>query len=134
VDIAGSTSPGDILLCATVSFYFEKVVIPLVQYTTPEFTFVINDDGVDLTTAANVYVTFKQSVFMITKTGEDLTIEDSKTIKVSLSQEESTYFSTGPLLIQINWTFLDENDKLQRVSTGIKQVQLTQNLLSKVVE
>ena len=106
----------------------------MVQYTTPEFTFVINDDGVDLTTAANVYVTFKQSVFMITKTGEYLTIEDGKTIKVSLSQEESTYFSTGPLLIQINWTFLDDNDKLQRVSTGIKQVQLTQNLLSKVVE
>lgn len=105
----------------------------MVQYTTPEFTFVIKDDGADLTDAENIYVTFKQNHSQLTKTGEDLTIVDRKTIQASLSQEESMYFVPGPVSIQINWTFLDENNKLQRVSTGIKQVQITQNLLPRVI-
>jgi len=105
----------------------------LVHYTTPEFTFVIDNDSVDLSAAENVYVTFKQNHSLVTKTGDDLSIEGGKTIKVWFSQEESAYFIPGPVSIQINWTFLGGDGKLQRVSTGIRQVKITQNLLARVV-
>lgn len=106
----------------------------MVHYTTPELTFVIDNDGVDISSAENIYVTFKQNTSLVTKTGEDISVEDGNTIKVWLSQEESAYFIPGPVSIQINWTFLDGDGKLQRVSTGIKQVQITQNLLPRVVD
>ena len=106
----------------------------MVHYTTPEFTFIINDENVDLSSAEHIYVTFEQGTKTITKTGDDLNVENGNTIKVWFSQSESRQFETGPVMVQINWTFVDGNGKTQRAATGIKRVQITQNLLPKVVD
>lgn len=105
----------------------------MVQYTTPELVFVINDENVNLNDAENVYVTFQKSNINLTVTGDDLTIEDGKTIKVRLTQQQSQKFDTGSVQVQINWTYYGPNGILQRAATGVKTIDITKNLLSKVV-
>lgn len=105
----------------------------MVQYTTPELVFVISDENVNLNDAENVYVTFQKSNIILTVTGDDLTIEDGKTIKVRLTQQQSQKFDTGSVQIQINWTYYGANGVLQRAATGVKTIDITKNLLTKVV-
>ena len=105
----------------------------MVQYTTPELVFVISDENVNLNNAENVYVTLQKSNINLTVTGDDLTIEDGKTIKVRLTQQQSQKFDTGSVQVQINWTYYGDNGTLQRSATGVKTIDITKNLLSKVV-
>lgn len=73
--------------------------------TTPTFTLTFTDENLDLTSAQNVYVTFHSAnkSSSLTKTGEDLTIEE-KSIAVYLAQEETLAFYEGDVEIQANWT------------------------------
>ena len=54
------------------------------RYTTPTFTLTFTEQGLDLTQATGVYVTFKQALFETTKTGDDLEVE-AKKISVTVS-------------------------------------------------
>lgn len=96
--------------------------------TTPTFTLTFTEDGLDLTTASNVYVTFEQKDVNFTKQGADLDIEE-KTIDVFLSQEETLQFQIGMVDVQVNWTMANG----RRASSDVKQVEISKQLLRQVV-
>ena len=61
--------------------------------TTPTFTLRLKKVcDVDLTQVNNIYVTLRQGTIVITKTGNDLVVVDSKTVQFSLTQTESLGF------------------------------------------
>lgn len=96
--------------------------------TTPTFTLTFTEEGLDLTTASNVYVTFEQKDVNFTKQGADLAIEE-KTIDVFLSQEETLQFQIGMVDVQVNWTMANG----RRASSDVKQVEISKQLLRQVV-
>ena len=96
--------------------------------TTPTFVLTFEDEELDLTQMANVYVTFQSGGRTITKTGEDLTIEP-KEISVWLSQEETLAFSEK-VLVQANWTM----NGGMRAASDIVTYSMSDQLLRKVVE
>lgn len=96
--------------------------------TTPTFTLTFTEEGLDLTTASNVYVTFEQKDVNFTKQGADLDIEE-KTIDVFLSQEETLQFQIGMVDVQVNWTMANG----RRASSDVKQVEISKQLLRQVV-
>lgn len=99
------------------------------QFTTPTFTLTFEDEGLDLTDAVNVYVTFSMAGLVITKTGEDLVIEP-KSIDVYLSQRETAQFGVGSVEIQANWTSANGN----RAASDIVRYTISKQLLRQVVE
>ena len=96
--------------------------------TTPTFVLTFTEQTLDLTTAANVYVTFTSGTSILTKTGEDLTVE-AKQISVYLSQEETLAFS-DTVRIQANWTTATGS----RAASEIVTYVMSDQLLRKVVE
>ena len=102
----------------------------VVQYTTPTFTLEFTEQSLDLTQAANVYVTFKSGTFVLTKTSDSLTVQE-KSISVYLSQEETAQFSYGEdLEIQANWTTALGN----RVASNVVKYKIDKQLLMAVIE
>lgn len=99
------------------------------QFTTPTFTLTFRADGLNLTEASNVYVTFKSKVNSITKSGEDLTIGE-KTIGVNLTQEETGRLGMGDVRIQANWTM--PGDK--RAASVVVAYPIGEQLLRRVIE
>lgn len=98
------------------------------QFTTPTFTLTFSEQGLDLTQAANVYVTFKSGEYTLTKSGDSLTIAE-KSISVHLAQNETAKF-TDWVLIQANWT-MDGGD---RAASNVVKYNISTQLLKKVVE
>ena len=99
------------------------------QYTTPTYTLTFTEQSLDLTEAANVYVTFKSGANVLTKTGEALTVA-AKQITVHLTQQETARFAVGDVLVQANWT-LPSGD---RVASEVVACKCDEQLLTKVVE
>lgn len=98
------------------------------QYTTPTFTLTFSEDGLDLTEARNVYVTFQSYRNTLTKRGSDLNVEE-KAISVFLSQEETGMFSCGDVKIQANWT----TPGGKRAASVIKTYAISEQLLKGVI-
>ena len=98
------------------------------QYTTPTFTLTFSEENLNLTSAANVYVTFRSGEYLLTKTGEDLTIGE-KTINVYLSQSETSHFRQK-VSIQANWTTATGS----RAASDIAEYPISDQLLKRVVE
>lgn len=101
----------------------------MIRGTTPTFQLTINDESIDLTTADNVYVTFADKGWSLTKTGSDLDVT-AQEVDVYLSQEETLAFPKGNIDVQINWTF----DDGKRACTTIASVKVTRNLIERVLE
>lgn len=106
--------------------------------TTPVFRLTFEEEELDLTTARNVYVTFKAPVKLspyksaykvLTKTGDDLEVSE-KEVLVYLSQLETLEFPEGNVKIQANWTTAEGN----RIASGVVTYPMTEQLLLKVVE
>ena len=100
----------------------------MVRGTTPTFRLILNDEYVDLTQALNVYVSFRQNDFLITKTGEDIDVSENE-VDVYLSQRETLKFKPGNIEIQLNWTYLDG----RRACSNIMVVQVGANLIGAVL-
>ena len=96
--------------------------------TTPTFTLTFDENDLDLTEAANVYVTFETSNCSLTKTGEDLTVE-AKKIMVLLSQAETLKFVDKTVDIQANWTTANG----LRAASEVKSYDISRQLLRKVI-
>ena len=96
--------------------------------TTPTFTFTFTEQTLDLTQAANVYVTFSQGMRILTKTGEDLEVAE-KSVSVYLTQKETLAFS-GNVEVQVNWTTGNKD----RAASDIVLVDFSKQLLNKEVE
>lgn len=99
------------------------------RFTTPVFTLTFSEPTLDLTQATGVYVTFKQATLLMTKTGDELDVEQ-KSIAVYMSQEETAKFCDGDVDIQANWVTGDGN----RAASEIVTYQFTRQLLAKVLE
>ena len=99
------------------------------RYTTPTFELTFTEDGLDLTNAESVFVTFNAPGFCLTKTGEDLTVAEKK-ISVFLSQEETGKMPEGPVRIQANW----KNPDGKRMASTIAVAQVSAQLMQKVIE
>lgn len=95
--------------------------------TTPTFTFTFPDE-LDLSTANNVYVTFKSKngTVLFTKSGEDVTVSKN-VVSVELTQKET--LPLKKVFIQINWTY--ENGK--RGSSEIAVFDFSDQLLNEEV-
>lgn len=100
------------------------------QYTTPTFTLTFDDENLDLTEAENVYVTFRSGGARITKSGEDLTVNE-KTIDVFLTQSDTGKFSDSEGVdIQANWTMAGEG----RAASEVAHYEISEQLLNEVIE
>ena len=100
----------------------------IARATTPTFVLTFTEQALDLTQAANVYVTFEQGKRSITKTDEDLTIAEKK-IEVYLRQDETLGFEVGSVKIQANWTSATG----ARACSEVVTYNLTEQLLRTVV-
>ena len=103
--------------------------------TTPTFTLKLKRTyDVDLTTVQNVYVTLKQGTNILTKSGLDINVVDSKTVTVTLTQQESLNFSLDKKIeLQLNWTYSDQG-MIKRAATKIIEITLEKQLLTQVLE
>ncbi len=96
--------------------------------TTPTFTLTV--EGVDLTLASSVYVTFagNDQKEILTKTGADIDV-DEHSISVYLTQAETLAFP-AQVCIQLNWTYV-EDGTTKRACTEIETVTFNPNLINR---
>ena len=107
----------------------------MVRGTTPTFILSFGENSdVDLASAQNIYFTIEQKGTEITKTGDDIVLSEGNTVSVFLNQRESFQLSEGAADIQLNWTYRDSNDALRRAATKAKTIQISKQLLGRVVE
>lgn len=97
--------------------------------TTPTYILTFRDEGLDLTTANNVYVTFKKGAKIITKTGQDIEVAP-KQVGVYLNQKETLSLSEGDVKVQVNWT----TGSGRRAASVVAVTNLSEQLLEKVIE
>ena len=97
--------------------------------TTPTFTLKLKRSyDIDLT-HATVYVTLKQGQTTITKSGQQLTLVDGKTVQFTLSQAESLSLVLDKSVeVQLNWTYSD-NGVIKRAATKVIKLDLEKQLL-----
>ena len=97
--------------------------------TTPTFTLTFTDESLDLTQASHVIVSFRGGCGVIEKSDDDLVVS-AQTISVYLDQAETLSLARGAVAIQVNWTYGDGS----RAASNIVNVQLTENLVGRVIE
>lgn len=97
--------------------------------TTPTISFTFADQTIDLTQATNVYVTFRSGMKKVTKTGTDIEVQ-ARAVGVYLEQKETLAFMEGPVKVQINWTGANG----RRAASKVKEIEISEQLLDKVVE
>lgn len=107
--------------------------------TTPTVILQFDEESVDLTTAKNVYVTFKSNLKTITKSGDDLDVEPHS-ISVHLTQADTLSFQLSSSTIydynnegvevQANWTY----EGGYRACSTIALLDVGRNLLMSEVE
>lgn len=97
--------------------------------TTPTFTLTFSDQNLDLTQASHVIVSFRGGCGVIEKSDDDLVVS-AQTISVYLDQAETLSLARGAVAIQVNWTYGDGS----RAASNIVNVQLTENLVGRVIE
>ena len=97
--------------------------------TTPTYILTFEEETLDLTTANNVYVTFRKGAKILTKTGNDIEVS-ARQVEVYLNQKETLSFSTGEVDVQVNWTLAGG----RRAASEVVTVNLSKQLLEKVIE
>lgn len=97
-------------------------------WTTPTFSLRFSEQALDLTQAANVYVTFTMGWQKLTKHGSSLVVSE-KQIDVHLSQEECGLFDCGQVSIQANWT----DNAGDRCASDVAYIDITPQLLKEVI-
>ena len=97
--------------------------------TTPTYVCTFTEQSLDLTTANNVYVTFKKGAKILTKTGNDIEV-GAKQVEIYLNQKETLAFSQGEVKVQVNWTLAEGRRACSEVAT----INLSEQLLEKVIE
>lgn len=91
--------------------------------TTP--TISISVEGVELSYLKDIYISVKQDNNIITKTGENITIDnDSGTIGVYLTQDETLSFRPGYVFIQLRATTTGGNV----IASDVQQISIDEIL------
>lgn len=102
--------------------------------TTPTFTLSFTEPSLDLTSAAHVYVTFRNNTNTVTKQDTDLTIAE-KSVTVTLSQAETLAFLVDSFVgsstcdIQVNWTDISGG----RAASEVVKYTFDKQILDEVV-
>lgn len=100
----------------------------MIRATTPTYILTLPESAeVDLTEMTEVHFTLVQGKNNIIDKIVDPT--DSKTVEVTLTQEETLALSDGSAEIQLNW--LDANDK--RGATYVQTIRVDKQLLNEVL-
>ncbi len=97
--------------------------------TTPLVSLVVY--GHDLTGCA-IYATLKQGTTLITKTGEDLTVEvsgEDTAVTFGMTQQETLRLTRGRADVQIRWI----NSEGVALATNIAEIQIDEILLQGVI-
>lgn len=106
----------------------------MIAGTTPTLTLRLVGKTVDLTQARNVYVTIRQGSSVITKTGEDLSV-DGNVVSVWLNQRDTLNLrQNATAKVQVNWTYLDAYDGIKRSASKSKEITIDEQLLTRVIE
>lgn len=96
--------------------------------TTP--TIKLKLTGIDLELLKDVFVTFQQGSFELTKTGDEVTIDtDSAVIKVVLTEEETLKFRANPAAVQIRAVTKDDSV----IASTIKNINIGDVLYEEVI-
>ena len=100
--------------------------------TTPTYTFTM-PEGVDLTLADEIYVTFCKTndALIMTKTGADLVVSSDK-VDVFLTQEETLAFPNGFVQVQLNWLYQEEG-RSKRACSNKMRIKAEKNLIDEVL-
>ena len=96
--------------------------------TTPTLTLTFTEQGLDLTAADQIYVTFEYKGQKLTKSTTELTVGE-KTISVYFSQAETLAFPEGYVDIQANWLMNGD-----RFASEIVRYPFSRQLLNEVLE
>lgn len=104
----------------------------MIRGTTPTFTMTIRKASVDLSKADHVYVTIRQDETLITKSGDDLVVEENQ-VACWLTQEESLRLAEGNAELQINWTYNSSDNTVRRGATKVRNITIDKQLLQKVI-
>ena len=99
------------------------------RFTTPTFTLAFDEPDLDLTEATGVYVTFRNNLAAITKSGNELSIEPRQ-IEVMLTQEETGHFGIGKVEIQVNWVTVNG----VRAASTVGSFEIGKQLMQRVVD
>lgn len=94
--------------------------------TTP--TIVINVKGIDMTEISEWYITVAQDNVQITKTNEDIEIEDTL-IKMPLTQQETMRFKSGEVSVQIRAKTTED----VVIASGIQTIDIDRILYNEVI-
>lgn len=105
----------------------------MIRATTPTLTLTISGDSVDLTAAANIYVTIAQGCNEITLTDDALTVTEN-TVSCFLTQEQALTLTNAAAKIQVNWTYTDADGSTKRAATKVVIIQIGEQLLKRVIE
>lgn len=108
----------------------------MVRGSTPTITLTVADDTLDLGSADNVYVTFKDNSnfgekTVVTKTGEDIRVSGN-VIDVWLTEDESLSLHNGSCAVQVNWIYYEDGDA-RRGATIAKNIIISQQLLEEEI-
>ena len=95
--------------------------------TTPTITFTFDEEGLDLTQAWYVCVTFQNGIINLERSGEPLTVSE-KSVSVRLSQQD-TLLLAGNTLAQVNWVYSDGT----RAASEIVPIEIGENLVERVI-
>ena len=100
----------------------------MIRATTPTYILTLPESAeVDLTEMTEVHFTLVQYRTEIDKI---VTPTDSKTVEVTLTQEETLNLKDGAAEIQLNW--IDANGK--RGATYVQTIRVDKQLLNEVLE
>lgn len=101
----------------------------MIKGTTPTFVFEVDPEyNIDFTQADNVYVTFSCFGEKLTKSGQNVSV-DERTVSVYLDQEETLSLLGSEVEVQLNWTYEDGS----RNATEVVRMHMTKNLLMEVL-
>lgn len=101
--------------------------------TTPTYILTFPED-IDFTGADEVIVTFADTEYntILEKSGADLTINEN-VIEVFLDQAETLSFTQSRVLLQVNWTYT-ENNITKRCASDIQRITPVRNLVNEEIE
>lgn len=102
--------------------------------TTPTFILKLKENyNIDFRNATNIYITLQQGSNRITKTGSSITIVDSRTLSIDLTESESLGFTIDKnISLQINWTY-QVNGVTKRAATKAISIDLEKQLLKQAI-
>lgn len=105
----------------------------MVRGATPTFVFTLSDESVNLLEAESVYVTIEQPGTSITKSGQDILVEQHS-VSVWLSQKESLMLKEGKAEAQLNWLYTDDvTGDIKRAATKLAEITIEKQLLRRVI-